>query len=103
MNGNLSTLKRSKHVLCEESAVLLWYSREILGQFTIVDLHCGNRDVISSADAVRLVKRQFMIGRSSQEIADYLCEIALKRHTTDNTACVVVDLLGAEARSTKRR
>lgn len=47
---------------------------------------------MSSSDAIRLAKAKYRKGCSSQEIADYLCEIALKRYTSDNVACVVINL-----------
>ncbi|GMH45465.1 hypothetical protein BSKO_13422 [Bryopsis sp. KO-2023] len=53
----------------------------------------GIWDVLTSANAVRLVRRQFKNGMNAQDIADYLCDLAIKRHSTDNVACVIVDLV----------
>lgn len=63
----------------------------------------GIWDVLNSATAVRLVRRQFKRGFNAQEISDYLCDLAIRRYTTDNVACVVIDLRNEEDHSMMKK
>lgn len=58
-------------------------------------IHCppaGLWDVVSSQEACRLALNNLRKGLSPQAIADMLCQVALKRYTSDNVAVVVVEL-----------
>lgn len=52
----------------------------------------GFRDVMSSADAVRFVSRQFKKGASTQDVTNALVDLAIKRYSTDNVAAIVIHL-----------
>lgn len=56
----------------------------------------GLWDVLSSKEVVSLVRADFKRGRHPEEIAQRLAQVAIKRYTADNTAVVVVDLMGEE-------
>eukprot|EP00803_Ostreobium_quekettii_P009136 evm.model.scf_558EXC.8 EVM.evm.TU.scf_558EXC.8 scf_558EXC:59871-62527(+) len=62
----------------------------------------GLWDAMPSADAVRYASREIEKGKSSQQVADGLVDLALKRYTSDNVAAVVIDLVGAAARRKRR-
>lgn len=42
-------------------------------------------------------RSQFKQGKSAQQVADCLVEIAIKRYTTDNVAVIVADMKGTDA------
>lgn len=48
----------------------------------------GSRDVISFA------RQMFKKKASAQAVADKLAEVAVRRHTSDNVAVIVIDLGG---------
>ncbi|KIZ05345.1 hypothetical protein MNEG_2607 [Monoraphidium neglectum] len=52
----------------------------------------GLWDAVPVNEAAALARKQFSLGRSSQEVADALTDHALKRYTSDNATCIVVDL-----------
>ena len=54
------------------------------------------RDVMDSKHAVSIARQQFKRGKSAQEVADHIARLALKRHTYDNVAVAVVDILGSK-------
>lgn len=56
----------------------------------------GLWDVLSSKEVVSLVRADFKRGRHPEEIAQRLAQLAIKRYTADNTAVIIVDLLGEE-------
>jgi len=54
------------------------------------------RDVMDSKHAVSIARQQFKRGKDAQEVADHIARLALKRHTYDNVAVAVVDILGSK-------
>jgi hypothetical protein len=46
---------------------------------------------------------QFKAGRSAQEVADMLTDVAVKRYTSDNVAIIVVDMKGDAWQGTKKK
>lgn len=48
-----------------------------------------------------LCRGQFKQGKSAQQVADALVEIALKRYTTDNVAVIVADMKGKDSWTAK--
>lgn len=54
----------------------------------------GLWDVVSSKEGCDFVKRDLMKGKSPEQAAARLAEIASKRRTSDNVAIVVIDLKG---------
>lgn len=58
-------------------------------------------DVMSSTDAVRYVHGYLKRDYAVQEIANMLVDLAIKRHTTDNVAVIIIDLEGRENRKIK--
>lgn len=56
----------------------------------------GLWDCMPAGEACRFARQQFRGGKSAQQVADALVDIALKRYTTDNVAVVVADLKGPE-------
>ena len=56
----------------------------------------GLWDVLSSREVVSLVRSDLKKGRHPEEIAQKIASLAIKRYTADNTAVVVIDLLGEE-------
>ena len=50
---------------------------------------------MESSHAVSLARQQFKRGKNAQEVADHIAQLAIKRHTYDNVAVAVVDLLGS--------
>lgn len=56
----------------------------------------GLWDVMSSQEAVKVARSDFLRGRHPQEVAQRLASFALKRYTADNVAVVVIDLSGEE-------
>lgn len=54
----------------------------------------GLWDYMPVADVLRFARQQFKAGRSAEQVAYALTDIALKRYTTDNVAVVVVDMKG---------
>jgi hypothetical protein len=58
----------------------------------------GLWDAVPPPDALRYARTQFKNGKTAQEVAEALAELALKRYTADNTCVAVIDLLGPERR-----
>lgn len=56
----------------------------------------GLWDVISSQEVIELARNQFRKGKAPPEVAERLASIAVRRHTADNVAVVVIDLLGEQ-------
>lgn len=56
---------------------------------------CVRRDVMDSKHAVSIARQQFKKGKTAQEVADHVARLALKRHTYDNVAVAVIDILGS--------
>jgi len=56
----------------------------------------GMWDVLPPLEALRWARKEFKARRNAQEVAESLVALALKRYTTDNVACIVVDLKGQE-------
>lgn len=52
----------------------------------------GLWDVMSSAEAVRFVRRQLKKRLTIQKITEELVDLANKRYTTDNVAVILIDL-----------
>lgn len=50
---------------------------------------------MESSQAVSLARQQFKQGKDSQQVADHMARLALRRHTADNVAVAVIDLLGS--------
>ena len=50
---------------------------------------------MDSKHVVSIARQQFKRGSSAQEVADHIARLALRRHTYDNVAVAVVDLLGS--------
>eukprot|EP00775_Hariotina_reticulata_P002105 gene2105-2424_t len=61
----------------------------------------GLWDCMPTAEACRFARQQFKNGKSAQQVAEALVEIALKRYTTDNVAVIVCDLKGRDSWTTK--
>jgi len=57
----------------------------------------GLWDVIGSQEVCNLVRNDLRRGKHPEEISQRLTTVALRRHTADNVAVVVVDLLGQAA------
>lgn len=51
---------------------------------------------MDSKHAVSLARQQFNRGKTAQEVADHIAGLAIKRHTYDNIAVAVVDILGSK-------
>lgn len=56
----------------------------------------GLWDVMEPREAMQWARKEFQKGLDPEQVAESLVKIALKRHTTDNTSVVVVDLKGAD-------
>ncbi|DBA83228.1 TPA: hypothetical protein ACH3X2_006741 [Trebouxia sp. C0005] len=56
----------------------------------------GLWDVMDSKHAVSIARQQFKRGKDAQEVADHIARLAVKRHTYDNVAVAVVDILGSK-------
>ncbi len=54
------------------------------------------RDVMDSKHAVSIARQQFKRGKGAQGVADHIARLAVKRHTYDNVAVAVVDILGSK-------
>ena len=50
---------------------------------------------MDSSHAVSIARQQFKRGKDAQEVADHMAGLAMKRHTYDNVAVAVIDLLGS--------
>lgn len=50
---------------------------------------------MESSHAVSIARQQFKRGKDAQGVADHIARLAIKRHTYDNVAVAVVDLLGS--------
>ena len=50
---------------------------------------------MDSKHVVSIARQQFKRGSNAQEVADHIARLALRRHTYDNVAVAVVDLLGS--------
>lgn len=50
---------------------------------------------MESSHAVSIARQQFKRGKNAQEVADHIAGLAVRRHTYDNVAVAVVDLLGS--------
>ena len=50
---------------------------------------------MDSSHAVSIARQQFKRGKDAQEVADHVARLAMKRHTHDNVAVAVIDLLGS--------
>lgn len=61
----------------------------------------GLWDCMPPAEAIRFARGQFKQGKSAQQVADALVEIALKRYTTDNVAVIVADMKGKDSWTAK--
>ena len=57
----------------------------------------GLWDVMSSGEVCTLARNDLRRGKTPTEVAQRLTTLALRRHTVDNVAVVVVDLAGAAA------
>lgn len=55
----------------------------------------GLWDVMASSHAVSIARQQFKRGKNAQEVADHIAHLAVRRHTYDNVAVAIVDLLGS--------
>lgn len=53
------------------------------------------RDVLESSQAISLARQQFKNGKTAQQVADHMARLALRRHTADNVAVAIVDILGS--------
>lgn len=56
----------------------------------------GLWDVLSSQEVASLVRSDLRKGKSPEEVAHRLTQVAVKRSTWDNTSVIVIDLLGEE-------
>ena len=58
---------------------------------------------MDSSHAVSLARQQFKRGKTAQEVADHVARLAIRRHTHDNVAVAVVDLLGSSENGWKAK
>lgn len=56
----------------------------------------GLWDVMPASDVMRWVKNKLKNGQTAQEVSEGLVATALKRYSTDNISCIVVDFKGPE-------
>lgn len=56
----------------------------------------GMWDVLPPAEVLKLAKSKLKQGEGATKAAEFLVDCALKRKTTDNVCCIVVDLKGKE-------
>jgi serine/threonine protein phosphatase PrpC len=56
----------------------------------------GMWDVLPPAEVLKLAKSRLKQGDDATQAAEFLVETALRRKTTDNVCCIVVDLKGKE-------
>ena len=57
----------------------------------------GLWDVMSSQDVVTMIRNELKAGQHPEAVAKKLTQMAVKKRTVDNTAVVIVDLLGEDA------
>jgi serine/threonine protein phosphatase PrpC len=53
----------------------------------------GLWDVINSIDAVKIVHEKFLKGKSSSQVAEELCELALRLGSSDNVTIVIIQFV----------
>jgi serine/threonine protein phosphatase PrpC len=57
----------------------------------------GLWDVMGSRDVIQFSRTNFKKKMNAQDVADKLAEVAVRRHTADNVAVIVLDLGGGKA------
>ena len=50
---------------------------------------------MDSKHVVNIARQRFKRGSTAQDVADEIARLALRRHTYDNVAVAVIDLLGS--------
>lgn len=55
----------------------------------------GLWDVMDSKQVANIARQRFKRGNTAQDVADEIARLALRRHTYDNVAVAVIDLLGS--------